>query len=153
MSSSLRPFKTTVIVLFFIFAVSIVNCDRKIKTQKAKTPQVGVESSHDAAGIIWPKSVAPFDLCIVNLAVGNELCDEMSLSAYNFFKGQNKEILYDDTKESIGSKLAKMDLVGIPFQIIIGPRLAKDNKYEFKNRSNGEKHIVDFDNLINLVNS
>ena len=112
-----------------------------------------IESSHDEAGIIWPKSVAPFDLCVVNLAVGNELCDEMSLSVYNFFKGRNKEILYDDTKESVGSKLAKMDLIGIPFQVIIGPRLAKDNKYEFKNRSNGEKHIVDFDNLINLVNS
>ena len=40
--------------------------------------------------------------------------------------------LYDDTKESVGSKLAKMDLIGIPFQVIIGPRLAKDNKYEFK---------------------
>ena len=112
-----------------------------------------IESSHDEAGIIWPKSVAPFDLCVVNLAVGNELCDEMSLSVYNFFKDQNKEILYDDTKESVGSKLAKMDLIGIPFQVIIGPRLAKDNKYEFKNRSNGEKHIVNFDNLINLVNS
>ena len=54
---------------------------------------------------------------------------------------------------NVGSKLAKMDLIGIPFQVIIGPRLAKDNKYEFKNRSNGEKHIVDFDNLINLDNS
>ena len=52
-----------------------------------------IESSHDEAGIIWPKSVAPFDLCVVNLAVGNELCDAMSISVYNFFKGQNKEFI------------------------------------------------------------
>ena len=89
----------------------------------------------------------------INFYNSYRLITYLKASVYNFFKSQNIEILYDDTKESVGSKLAKMDLIGIPFQVIIGPRLAKDNKYEFKNRSNGEKHIVDFDNLINLVNS
>ena len=74
----------------------------------------------------------------------------MSLKVYEYFKSLNKEILYDDTNESTGSKLASMDLIGIPYQIIVGPRLAKDNKYEVKIRVNGDKYIVDFENLINL---
>ena len=110
-----------------------------------------IESSHDDKGIIWPKSVSPFDICIINLLVGNKSCDEMSLKVYEHFKSLNKEILYDDTNESTGSKLASMDLIGIPYQIIVGPRLAKDNKYEVKIRTNGDKYIVDFENLINLV--
>ena len=110
-----------------------------------------IESSHDDKGIIWPESVSPFDICIINLLVGNKTCDEMSLKVYEHFKSLNKEILYDDTNESTGSKLASMDLIGIPYQIIVGPRLAKDNKYEVKIRANGDKYIVDFENLINLV--
>ena len=110
-----------------------------------------IESSHDDKGIIWPESVSPFDICIINLLVGNKTCDEMSLKVYEHFKSLNKEILYDDTNESTGSKLASMDLIGIPYQIIVGPRLAKDNKYEVKIRTNGDKYIVDFENLINLV--
>ena len=85
------------------------------------------------------------------VSVGDKLCDEMSLKVYEHFKSLNKEILYDDTNESTGSKLASMDLIGIPYQIIVGPRLAKDGKCEIKKRSNGEKHIVDFENLIKLV--
>ena len=110
-----------------------------------------IEASHDDKGIIWPESVSPFDICIINLLVGNKSCDEMSLKVYEHFKSLNKEILYDDTNESTGSKLASMDLIGIPYQIIVGPRLAKDNKYEVKIRTNGDKYIVDFENLINLV--
>ena len=52
-----------------------------------------IESSHDDKGIIWPKSVSPFDICIINLLVGNKSCDEMSLKVYEHFKSLNKEIL------------------------------------------------------------
>ncbi|MFL2813949.1 MAG: proline--tRNA ligase [Candidatus Puniceispirillales bacterium] len=110
-----------------------------------------IESSHDQDGIKWPKPVAPFDVVVINLSVGNDKCDEMSSRVYNMLKINGKDILYDDSKESAGSKLASMDLIGIPYQIIIGPRLAKDDKFEIKNRLSNEKNIVSFDRIFEFI--
>ena len=111
-----------------------------------------IESSHDQNGIKWPKPVAPFDVVVINLSVGNDKCDEMASRVYNMLKTNGKDILYDDSKESAGSKLASMDLIGIPYQIIIGPRLAKDDKFEIKNRLSNEKNIVSFDRIFEFIN-
>ena len=110
-----------------------------------------IESSHDQNGIKWPKPVAPFDVVVINLSVGNDKCDEMASRVYNMLKTNGKDILYDDSKESAGSKLASMDLIGIPYQIIIGPRLAKDDKFEIKNRLSNEKNIVSFDRIFEFI--
>ena len=110
-----------------------------------------IESSHDQDGIKWPKPVAPFDVVVINLSVGNDKCDEMASRVYNMLKTNGKDILYDDSKESAGSKLASMDLIGIPYQIIIGPRLAKDDKFEIKNRLSNEKNIVSFDRIFEFI--
>ena len=110
-----------------------------------------IESSHDQDGIKWPKPVAPFDVVVINLSVGNDKCDEMASRVYNMLKTNGKDILYDDSKESAGSKLASMDLIGIPYQIIIGPRLAKDDKFEIKNRLSNEKNIVSFDSIFEFI--
>ena len=110
-----------------------------------------IESSHDQDGIKWPKLVAPFDVVVINLSVGNDKCDEMASRVYNMLKTNGKDILYDDSKESAGSKLASMDLIGIPYQIIIGPRLAKDDKFEIKNRLSNEKNIVSFDRIFEFI--
>ena len=111
-----------------------------------------IESSHDQDGIKWPKLVAPFDVVVINLSVGNDKCDEMASRVYDMLKTNGKDILYDDSKESAGSKLASMDLIGIPYQIIIGPRLAKDDKFEIKNRLSNEKNIVSFDRIFEFIN-
>ena len=110
-----------------------------------------IESSHDQDGIKWPKLVAPFDVVVINLSVGNDKCDEMASRVYTMLKTNGKDILYDDSKESAGSKLASMDLIGIPYQIIIGPRLAKDDKFEIKNRLSNEKNIVSFDRIFEFI--
>ena len=110
-----------------------------------------IESSHDVAGIKWPKEVAPFDVAVVNLSVGNEKCDNIANKIYNTLKSSGKDALYDDTNESAGSKLASMDLIGIPYQVIVGPRLAKEDKYEIKNRLTGEINIVSFEQLLEFV--
>ena len=110
-----------------------------------------IESSHDQDGIKWPKLVAPFDVVVINLSVGNDKCDEMASRVYDMLKTNGKDILYDDSKESAGSKLASMDLIGIPYQIIIGPRLAKDDKFEIKNRLSNEKNIVSFDRIFEFI--
>ena len=110
-----------------------------------------IESSHDDKGIIWPKEIAPFAVGIVNLSVGNEHCDFMSMKVYNMLESVGKDVLLDDTKESAGSKLASMDLIGIPYQIIIGTRYAKDEKYEVKNRLSGDVNIVALENIISFL--
>ena len=106
-----------------------------------------IESSHDKKGIIWPREIAPFEVGIINLSVGNEHCDLMSKKVYKMLKSLGKDVLLDDTKESAGSKLASMDLIGLPYQVIIGSRYSKDDKYEVKNRLSGEVNIASFENI------
>ena len=83
--------------------------------------------------------------------MGNDKCDEMAIRVYNMLETNGKDVLYDDSNESAGSKLASMDLIGIPYQIIIGPRLAKDDKFEIKNRLSNEKNIVSFDRIFEFI--
>jgi prolyl-tRNA synthetase len=97
-----------------------------------------IESSHDDKGIIWPESVAPFKVSIVNLNIQDEHCNEMSQYIYINLRALNIDVLYDDTDERAGSKFATHDLIGSPWQIIIGPRNAKLNLVELKHRARGE---------------
>jgi len=97
-----------------------------------------IEASHDDAGIIWPESVAPFDVAVVNLKPGDATCDGMAETLYDQLTKAGKDVLYDDTQERPGAKLASMDLIGIPQQVIIGPRIAAEGKVEWKQRRSGE---------------
>ena len=108
-----------------------------------------IESSHDDAGIIWPEEVAPFDLGIINLSPGNEVTDKMSFDSYRLIQMSGKDILLDDTNERAGAKLASMDLIGLPWQIIIGSKLAKNDMCEIKNRKSG---IVKEMTLVEAIN-
>ncbi len=98
-----------------------------------------IEASHDASGIIWPKSVAPFQIALINVKSGDELCDKVCQEIYDRFSAQNIEVIYDDTKSGLGQKFAIMDLIGIPTQIIVGPKSAAAGKVEVKDRKTGEK--------------
>jgi len=98
-----------------------------------------IEASHDANGIIWPKSVAPFQIALINVKSGDELCDKVCQEIYDRFSAQNVEVIYDDTKAGLGQKFAIMDLIGIPTQIIVGPKSAAAGKVEVKDRKTGEK--------------
>lgn len=95
-----------------------------------------IEAFHDEAGIIWPDSVAPFPAVIVNLKPGDEGCDALCEQAYAAFKGR---ALYDDREERAGAKFADADLMGHPWQIVVGPRGAKTGMVELKRRATGEK--------------
>ena len=101
-----------------------------------------IEASHDDAGIIWPESVAPFDVAIVNLrpsdADVNAACDQ----AYAALTAAGKEPLLDDTDERPGGKFATMDLIGLPWQLIIGPKGLKDGVVELKRRADGERQTL-----------
>ena len=95
-----------------------------------------IEAHHDEAGIIWPDSVAPFPAVILNLKVGDSGCDAMCEDLYARFRG---EALYDDRGERAGAKFADADLMGHPWQIVVGPRGAASGKVELKRRATGEK--------------
>jgi prolyl-tRNA synthetase len=95
-----------------------------------------IEASHDDRGIIWPEPVAPFDLTILNLHVKNEKCSEMARKIYDALNG-TREVLYDDRSISVGEKLADADLLGIPWQIIIGEKSIGQGIIELKNRATG----------------
>jgi prolyl-tRNA synthetase len=95
-----------------------------------------IEASHDDAGIIWPDAVAPWKAVILNLKVGDAACDAICEDLYAKLKG---EALYDDRPERAGAKFADADLIGHPWQIIVGPRGAKAGVVELKRRATGER--------------
>jgi len=96
-----------------------------------------IEASHDEKGIIWPEAVAPFQIAIVNLKPGNMATDELSETLYQAGLSNGHDCLYDDSKDSAGAKLASMDLIGIPWQIVVGPRGLERNSVELKHRKSG----------------
>lgn len=107
-----------------------------------------IESSHDENGIIWPEEIAPFDIGLINLKSGDEACDMACEDLYEKLKAQGKDVLYDDRDERAGGKFADMDLIGVPWQIVIGPRGVASGQAELKNRKTGEKQDIALDSAI-----
>ncbi len=106
-----------------------------------------IEASHDDNGIIWPESVAPFRIGLINLKAGDAETDTACDKLYDLFQSQGNEVLYDDTDNRAGGKFAAMDLIGIPWQVIIGPRGLKQGNAELKNRATGEREDISIDAL------
>jgi prolyl-tRNA synthetase len=99
-----------------------------------------IEAHHDDAGIIWPDSVAPFKAVILNLKVGDTACDRICEDLYARFAGN---ALYDDRDDRAGVKFNDADLMGHPWQIVVGPRSAAAGRVELKRRATGERQEVD----------
>ena len=112
-----------------------------------------IEANHDEKGIIWPKELTPWYYNLINLKNGDDDCDNICYDLYNKIKSMSKTVLYDDTMDRAGSKLAKADLIGIPFQIIIGPKGIKDKIFDLKDRKNGEIKKLSYDELINFIST
>ena len=99
-----------------------------------------IEAHHDEKGCIWPEEVAPFDLGVLNLRAGDEAADAACEGAYAKLRAAGLDPLYDDTSERPGGKFATADLIGLPYQLVIGPRGLKEGKVELKVRRTGETH-------------
>jgi prolyl-tRNA synthetase len=108
-----------------------------------------IEASHDEAGIVWPESVAPFDIGLVNLKPGDPACDEACATAYRALQAAGREVLYDETDERPGAKFARMDLIGLPWQMIVGPKGLADGTVEIKNRRTGERSSAPLEAVLN----
>lgn len=98
-----------------------------------------IEASHDEDGIIWPKSVAPFDVGIINLKSGDEATDAVAAKFYQELQTEGLDCLLDDTKERPGGKFKTMDLIGLPKQVIIGPKGLSNGVVELKDRKTGKR--------------
>jgi prolyl-tRNA synthetase len=107
-----------------------------------------IEASHDKDGIIWPESVAPFHVGLINLKVGDAEADAACDKIYKALEAKGVEVLYDDRNQPGGAKFASMDLIGLPWQVIIGPRGLKDGIAELKNRKTGVRENVALDQVM-----
>jgi prolyl-tRNA synthetase len=98
-----------------------------------------IEANHDENGIVWPEEIAPFHVGLINLRAGDAKCDEVCKSFYDTLQSKGITVLYDDTDERAGAKFACMDLIGLPWQLTVGPKGAEKGMVELKNRKSGEK--------------
>jgi prolyl-tRNA synthetase len=101
-----------------------------------------IEASHDDNGIIWPVSVAPFEAELINLKAGDAATDAACETLYAQMQAAGLDTLYDDRDQPAGAKFATADLIGIPYQLILGPRGLKDGQAELKHRKSGERETL-----------
>ena len=101
-----------------------------------------IEAHHDEAGCIWPVPVAPFEVGLINLKPGDPSTDTVCKSIYSKLHAFGVDVLYDDTDERAGAKFATIDLIGLPYQIIVGPKGVKNSEIELKHRKNGERQVL-----------
>ena len=104
-----------------------------------------IEASHDDDGIIWPEEVAPFKVGLINLRSGDDECDKACEDIYAKLKNAGVEVLYDDRNERAGGKFVDTDLIGLPWQLILGPRGLKNGVIELKNRASGDRDELSVD--------
>lgn len=110
-----------------------------------------IEASHDEHGIVWPDAVAPFQVGLINLQVGDATCDAACETLHAQLTAAGIDVLYDDTQERAGGKFKNMDLIGLPWQVIVGPRGLKDGQVELKRRATGAREQLSIDAILNRL--
>jgi len=101
-----------------------------------------IEAFHDDAGIKWPEPVAPFKVAILNLKQGDGATDQASEKLYAALQAKGVDVLYHDLDERPGSKFAAADLIGIPWQILVGPKGLATGQVEVKKRADGSRDMM-----------
>ena len=107
-----------------------------------------IEAFHDDAGIQWPEAVAPFKVIVLNLKQGDAATGEVCEQLYGTLTDQGVEVLYHDLDERPGAKFATADLIGIPYQVLVGPKGLADGKVEIKRRADGSRELLSPDEAI-----
>ena len=101
-----------------------------------------IEASHDKDGIVWPVPVAPFEVGLINLKAGDKDTDAAADGLYQKLQAAGIDVLYDDTDERAGAKFATADLIGLPYQLVVGPKGVKAGEIEIKTRKGGAKETL-----------
>ncbi len=112
-----------------------------------------IEAHHDDAGIIWPAAVAPFAVGVINLKAGDAGCDGACEDLYRGLGAAGIEALLDDRAERAGAKFADMDLIGLPWQVIVGPRGVAAGTVELKCRATGSRDEVSVESALARLTS
>ncbi|MBN8961956.1 MAG: proline--tRNA ligase [Rhizobiales bacterium] len=112
-----------------------------------------IEACHDDAGIKWPEAVAPFRVALLNLKQGASETDAACEQLYRDLTAKGIDVLYDDTDQRPGGKFATADLIGIPWQVMVGPRSLAEGKVELKQRSNGERELLNLADVVARLTS
>ena len=110
-----------------------------------------IEASHDDAGIIWPESVAPYRVGLISLKADDTKTREVCEDLYQKLQAAGVEVLYDDTEERAGAKFSAFDLIGLPWQVIVGPRGLATGQVEVKNRKTGERTTLSPEAALNML--
>lgn len=112
-----------------------------------------IEASHDDNGIIWPDGVAPFDVIIINMKAGDEACDAACEKLYGELLAAGRDVAYDDRNERAGAKFATADLIGIPQQVVVGPRSVANGEVEVKDRKTGSRDTMSLEAAVNRLSA
>ncbi|HEY5722431.1 MAG TPA: proline--tRNA ligase [Allosphingosinicella sp.] len=107
-----------------------------------------IEASHDEAGIVWPESVAPFRVGLINMRADDEACAKAADDIYARLQAAGVEVLYDDRDERGGAKFATMDVIGLPWQLIVGPKGLEKGVVELKRRASGEREELSVESAL-----
>ncbi len=110
-----------------------------------------IEASHDDKGIIWPEAVAPFEVAVINLRQGDAEADGACEDLYAKLNARGLDVLYDDRDERAGAKFATIDLIGVPWKLVVGPRGLKEGVVELVNRRNGETENLSPEDAMNRL--
>ncbi|WP_183750768.1 proline--tRNA ligase [Pseudochelatococcus contaminans] len=112
-----------------------------------------IEANHDEAGIIWPDPVAPFHVSLLNLKVGDEATDVAARRIETALTARGFDVLYDDRDERPGAKFATADLIGSPWQVLVGPKSLAEGKVEVKRRATGERELLSVEDAVERIAS
>src|SRR6187431_1476543 len=110
-----------------------------------------IEACHDDAGLKWPEAVAPFKVAILNLKQGDSATDAACEQLYRQLRAKGVDVLYDDLDQRPGAKFATADLIGVPWQLLVGPRGLAEGKIEVKKRADGSRQLLTPDDALALL--
>ncbi len=116
-----------------------------------RTAQAAIEQNHDEFGIIWPISIAPYEIEIVSLDTRSEEIRNYCDNLHELFEREGLDVLYDDRDERAGVKLNDMDLIGIPIRVIVGKKSFEDGRVEISLRRDRKKEQIDKDKVLDRV--
>ena len=112
-----------------------------------------IEAFHDDAGIKWPDTIAPFSISLINLRVSDDGCNDVCEGIFEELTAAGIDVIYDDRDMGAGAKFKDAELIGIPYQIVIGPKGLEKGIVEFKCRHTGDKQELSREDVIALIKS